>query len=77
MYRPSRLSTEKPVEIEVPSAGESISYSFSQVVLTYFINMLGMKRWLLVPMWCEYSDVRLFVLLLPWHKAEPSVLVIW
>lgn len=27
--------------IGLPSAGEQISYSFSQVVITYFINMLG------------------------------------
>jgi putative MATE family efflux protein len=29
------------LKIGVPSAGENMSYSFSQVVLTYFINMLG------------------------------------
>lgn len=30
------------LKIGLPSAGENMSYSFSQVVLTYFINMLGM-----------------------------------
>jgi len=45
------------LKIGVPSAGENMSYSFSQVVLTYFINMLGNEAYL-----CgEYSDVRLFV----------------
>ena len=29
------------LKIGLPSAGENMSYSFSQVVLTYFINMLG------------------------------------
>ena len=29
------------LKIGIPSAGENMSYSFSQVVLTYFINMLG------------------------------------
>ena len=29
------------LKIGVPSAGENMSYSFSQVVLTYFINLLG------------------------------------
>ena len=29
------------LKIGVPSAGENMSYSFSQVVLTYFINMMG------------------------------------
>lgn len=29
------------LKIGVPSAGENMSYSFSQVILTYFINMLG------------------------------------
>ena len=29
------------LKIGVPSAGENMSYSFSQVVFTYFINMLG------------------------------------
>ena len=30
-----------PLSYFLPSAGENMSYSFSQVVLTYFINMLG------------------------------------
>lgn len=29
------------LKVGVPSAGENLSYSFSQVVLTYFINILG------------------------------------
>ena len=29
------------LKIGLPSAGENMSYSFSQVVLTYFINMIG------------------------------------
>lgn len=29
------------LKIGIPSAGENMSYSFSQVILTYFINMLG------------------------------------
>lgn len=29
------------LKIGLPSAGEQVSYSFSQVVITYFINMLG------------------------------------
>lgn len=29
------------LKVGLPSAGEQISYSFSQVVITYFINMLG------------------------------------
>lgn len=29
------------LKIGIPSAGENMSYSFSQVVLTYFVNMLG------------------------------------
>lgn len=29
------------LKIGIPSVGENMSYSFSQVVLTYFINMLG------------------------------------
>lgn len=31
----------KLLKIGIPSAGEQMSYSFSQVVITYFINMLG------------------------------------
>ena len=32
---------KKLLKIGIPSAGENMSYSFSQVILTYFINMLG------------------------------------
>lgn len=32
---------KKLLKIGIPSAGEQMSYSFSQVVITYFINMLG------------------------------------
>lgn len=35
------VELKKLLKIGVPSAGENMSYSFSQVVLTYFINMLG------------------------------------
>lgn len=31
----------KLLKIGIPSAGEQMSYSFSQVIITYFINMLG------------------------------------
>ena len=31
------------LRIGIPSAGEQLSYSSSQVVITYFINMLGME----------------------------------
>lgn len=41
-FRPFPLVELKNLlKIGVPSAGENMSYSFSQVVLTYFINMLG------------------------------------
>lgn len=32
---------KKLLKIGIPSAGEQMSYSFSQVVITYFINMIG------------------------------------
>ena len=32
---------KKLLKIGIPSAGENMSYSFSQVILTYFINMVG------------------------------------
>lgn len=35
------IELKKLLKIGIPSAGENMSYSFSQVVLTYFINMLG------------------------------------
>ncbi len=35
------VELKKLLKIGIPSAGENMSYSFSQVVLTYFINMLG------------------------------------
>lgn len=35
------LELKNLLKIGIPSAGENMSYSFSQVVLTYFINMLG------------------------------------
>lgn len=41
-FRPFPLVELKNLlKVGVPSAGENMSYSFSQVVLTYFINMLG------------------------------------
>ena len=41
-FRPFPVKELKNLlKIGVPSAGENMSYSFSQVVLTYFINMLG------------------------------------
>lgn len=41
-FRPFPLVELKNLlKIGIPSAGENMSYSFSQVVLTYFINMLG------------------------------------
>lgn len=41
-FRPFPFTELKNLlKIGVPSAGENMSYSFSQVVLTYFINMLG------------------------------------
>lgn len=41
-FRPFPLIELKNLlKIGVPSAGENMSYSFSQVVLTYFINLLG------------------------------------
>ncbi len=49
------------LKIGVPSAGENMSYSFSQVVLTYFINMLGNEVLAYSYLCGEYSDVRLFV----------------
>lgn len=35
------LELKNLLKIGIPSAGENMSYSFSQVVLTYFINILG------------------------------------
>lgn len=41
-FRPFPLVELKNLlKVGIPSAGENMSYSFSQVVLTYFINMLG------------------------------------
>lgn len=41
-FRPfPMIELKNLLKIGVPSAGENMSYSFSQVVLTYFINMLG------------------------------------
>lgn len=41
-FRPSPMDKFKNLmSIGLPSAGEQISYSLSQVVITYFINMLG------------------------------------
>ncbi|EJX05881.1 Na+ driven multidrug efflux pump [gut metagenome] len=41
-FRPFPLGELKNLlRIGIPSAGENMSYSFSQVVLTYFINLLG------------------------------------
>ena len=31
------------MKVGLPSAGEQLSYSSSQVVITYFINMLGVE----------------------------------
>lgn len=42
IFRPFPWTEVKNLlKIGLPSAGENMSYSFSQVVLTYFINMLG------------------------------------
>ena len=42
MFRPFPwIELKNLLKIGIPSAGENMSYSFSQVVITYFINILG------------------------------------
>ena len=49
------------LKVGLPSAGENMSYSFSQVVITYLINMLGNNALATRTYTSEYRDVRLFV----------------
>ena len=42
LFRPFPwIELKNLLKIGIPSAGENMSYSFSQVVITYFINILG------------------------------------
>lgn len=61
------------LKIGVPSAGENMSYSFSQVVLTYFINMLG-NEWLII---CTYVvNIVMFVYLFAIAMAQGGAICI-
>lgn len=55
------IELRKLFRIGVPTAGEQISYSLSQVVITYFINMLGNEA-LAARAYC--SNIVMFVYLL-------------
>ena len=56
------------MKVGLPSAGEQLSYSSSQVVITYFINMLGVEA-LATRTYVSISSCLLICSAFPWHRA--------
>ena len=62
------------MKVGLPSAGEQLSYSSSQVVITFFINMLGVEA--LATRTASTLSCSPTSSALPWHKEAPSASVI-
>ena len=62
------------MKVGLPSAGEQLSYSSSQVVITYFINMLGVEA-LADFSAGVYLDSRFFAAALGYDSGEQLVSV--
>ena len=56
------------MKVGLPSAGEQLSYSSSQVVITYFINMLGVEA-LATRTYCVNIIMFAYLSAFPWHRA--------
>lgn len=77
LFRPFPwIELKNLLKVGVPSAGENMSYSFSQVVITYLINILGNDS-LATRTYTVNTTMFVYLLPSPWHKEEPSASAIW
>ena len=66
LFRPFPwIELKNLLKIGIPSAGENMSYSFSQVVITYLINILGNNALATRTYTVNIAS--------PWHRGELSV----